>query len=44
MSNYPMLLERPLPASESAERMILGAILIANETIAQAAAKLKPAD
>lgn len=44
MSNYPMLLEKPLPSSAEAERTILGAILIANEAVAQAAARLKPSD
>lgn len=44
MSNHTMLLEKPLPSSESAERTILGAILIENEMIAQAAENLKPED
>jgi replicative DNA helicase len=44
MSNYQTLLEKPLPSSESAERTILGAILVSTELISQAAARLKPPD
>jgi replicative DNA helicase len=39
-----MLLEKPLPSSESAERTVLGAILVDNKMIAQAAESLVPED
>src|SRR3954451_388909 len=37
-------LEKPLPSSEDAERVILGAILLDNALIAQAVEHLKPED
>ena len=37
-------LEKPLPSSEDAERVILGAILLDNSVIAQAVEHLKPED
>ncbi len=37
-------LEKPLPSSEDSERVILGAILLDNSLIAQAAEHLKPED
>lgn len=44
MTAHAPFLEKPLPSSEAAERTILGAILLCNELIAQAAENLKPED
>ncbi|MFN3417986.1 MAG: replicative DNA helicase [Pyrinomonadaceae bacterium] len=43
-SGKEQFLERPLPASEDAERTILGAILLDNSLITQAIEQLKPSD
>ncbi len=42
MSNNTQLLDKPLPSSPASERTILGAILLDNQLIAQAAEKLQP--
>lgn len=41
---HQLLLQKPLPSSEESERAILGAILIDNSMITQAAETLRPAD
>lgn len=42
MTSQPHFLERPLPSAPDAERLILGAVLVDNALIAQAAESLRP--